>query len=242
MYRTESLTTLLSLRNLAATIFVYFGSLTFYRPFLHPLAQFPGPKLAAITSPIIRISPYELHVIDPAFVEKLYRQDGRWHKYSWALDGFSAGGAIVCTADHDTHKARRLPLSAFFSKVQVVNKQDLVYRNVQKLCAATSAFTRDISTEFILGKSYNSLDKEDFDIEMTNVFQGSSHIWRITKHITWFGPTMKSIPIDWVIKVADDGTKAFFRYLKETTHDTKELLAAIALPDPNDKAPRTIIH
>ncbi|KAF7891360.1 uncharacterized protein EAF02_001685 [Botrytis sinoallii] len=53
---------------------------------------------------------------------------------------------------------------------------------------------------------------------------------------------MKSIPVDWVIKVADDGTKAFFRYLKETTHDTKELLAAIALSDPNDKTPRTIVH
>ncbi|KAF7924918.1 uncharacterized protein EAE98_007006 [Botrytis deweyae] len=283
MYQ-KDLSILLSLQNIAATIIVYFGSLAFYRLFLHPLAQFPGPKLAAITryyeayydivqngqykfkiaemhkkyGPIIRISPYELHVIDPAFFEKLYRQDGRWHKYGWALDGFSAGGTTICTADHDIHKARRLPLNAFFSKAQVADKQDLIRRNVQKICdriaqftstgqivnlgAATSAFTRDVSTEFILGKSYNSLDKEDFDIGMTNVFQGSGHIWRITKHITWFGPTMKSIPVDWVIKVADDGTKAFFRYLKETTHDTKELLAAIALYDPDDKAPRTIVH
>ncbi|TGO37628.1 hypothetical protein BHYA_0092g00110 [Botrytis hyacinthi] len=284
MYQTESLIILLSLQNIAATVIVYFGSLTFYRLFLHPLAQFPGPKLAAFTryyeayynvvqngqytfkiagmhkkcGPIIRISPYELHVIDPALFEKLYRQDGRWHKYSWALDGFSAGGAIICTADHDTHKARRLPLNAFFSKVQVSNKQDLIRRNVQKLCdlisqctrtgqivnlgTATNAFTRDVPTEFILGKSYNSLDKEDFDARMTNVFQGSGHIWRITKHITWFSPTVKSIPIDWVMKVADDGTKAFFRYLKETTHDTKELLAAIASSDSNDKSPRTIVH
>jgi hypothetical protein len=106
----------------------------------------------------------------------------------------------------------------------------LIRRHVQKFCdrisqlseteqivnigAAMSAFTRDVSTEFILGKTYNSLDKEDFDVGMTNVFQGSGHIWRITKHITWFGPTMKAIPIDWVMKIADEGTKAFFRYLK----------------------------
>lgn len=284
MYQVEELASLLSLQNITAIIAVYFGSLTFHRLFLHPLARFPGPKLAAITryyeayydivqngqytfkivemhkkyGPIVRISPYELHVIDPAFFEKLYRQDGRWHKYAWALDGFSARGATICTADHDIHKARRLPLNPFFSKVQVANKQGLIRQNVQKFCdrisqfsetnqivnlgAATSAFTRDVSTEFILGKTYNSLDKEDFDVGMTNVFQGSGHIWRITKHVTWFGPTMKSIPVEWVMKVADEGTKAFFRYLKETTQDTKDLLAAIALSDSNDKTPHTIVH
>lgn len=131
---------------------------------------------------------------------------------SRALDGFSAGGAIIFTADHDVHKARRVPLNAFFSKVQMANKQDLIRQNVQKLCdrilqftgtrqiaklgAATSTFTRDVSTEFVLGKSYNNLDKEGFNIGMTNIFQGSGHIWLITKYITWFGPTMKSISVD----------------------------------------------
>ncbi|PQE25325.1 Trichodiene oxygenase protein [Rutstroemia sp. NJR-2017a BBW] len=271
---------LLWLQNITAAVIVYFGSLAFYRLFLHPLARFPGPKLAAITryyetyydivkngqytfkiiemhkkyGPTVRISPYELHVADPAFFEKLYRQDERWNKYSWALNGFSAEGAIICTVDHDVQKARRLPLNFFFSKAQGANKQALVHRNVQRFCnrilrfvrigqmvnlgAATSAFTRDISTAFILGKTYNSLGKADFDIGMTNVFQGFGHIWRITKHVTWFGPTMKAIPVDWVMKVADEDTKAFFRHLK----DTKELLTSIALSNPNEKAPRTIVH
>ncbi|KUJ18476.1 cytochrome P450 [Mollisia scopiformis] len=277
---------LLSWRFIPVAVIVYFGTLVSYRLLLHPLARFPGPRLAAVTrlyeayfdvvlngqytfkivqmhkeyGPIVRISPYELHVIDSTFFEKLYRQEGRWDKYAWAYNGFSANGATICTADHDLHKARRMPLSPFFSKTKVAQQQDLIRQKVEQLCkrisqfstskkaidlgAATSAFTRDVSTDFILARNYKSLDHEDFNAGMTNVFQDSGHIWRITKHITWFGPTMKSIPIDWIMRVADEGTKSFFRYLQDSTKDTEALLTATASPSSNldAKTRRTIVH
>jgi hypothetical protein len=68
--------------------------------------------------------------------------------------------------------------------------------------------------QFVLSKDYRNLDKQDFGIEMTNVLQSSGAIWRVTKHVRFLGPLMKSLPLDWVEKARDAGTKAFFGLLE----------------------------
>lgn len=194
-----------------ATALVYLTSLIFYRLFLHPLARFPGPKLAAITryyegyfdvilngqytfkiaelhqqyGPIVRISPHELHIDDPAYYEKLYRRDGRWDKYDWSYDAFGAPASAICTLDHDMHRRRRAPLNAFFSRASVAGRQGMIQELADKLCnrflqlegstvnmtAAVSAFTRDVATQFVLAKDYRNLEHEDFRADMTNVLR-----------------------------------------------------------------------
>ena len=80
--------------------------------------------------------------------------------------------------------------------------------------AAVTAFARDVANDFILGKSYNSLDREDFDVVMLAASQGSGQVWRLTKFVRWVAPTMQAMPISWIMKAAGEEVKTFFRHLQ----------------------------
>lgn len=96
---------------LAVVFYTFYGVI--YRLYLSPITSFPGPKLAALTlwyefyydvirrgrytwkiaelhkqyGPIIRINPYEIHIIDPDYIDELYvgpskRKSDLW---SWTV-------------------------------------------------------------------------------------------------------------------------------------------------------------
>ncbi|KAI1850298.1 hypothetical protein JX266_004156 [Neoarthrinium moseri] len=248
-----------SLALLALTVAIY-------RLNFHPLAKFPGPKLAAVTryfeayydvvcdgqyefkiaemhesyGPIVRISPYELHVSDPDFFEKLYDRDGRWNKYGWAYDAHGSPGSTLATIDHDVHRYRRAAMNPFFSKSNVALRQEIISRLSSKLCHridqfaterklqvrlgdALGALTRDVATEFILGKSFGNLDAEDFRGGVGNTLQESGTIWRITKHIRWYGGMIKSMPTSLVQKIGDSAVLECLRFVEDMTSTTQAI-------------------
>ncbi|KAK2733102.1 hypothetical protein FQN57_002313 [Myotisia sp. PD_48] len=146
-----------------------------YRYSFHPLARFPGPKLAALSSayafyydcilggkfvfkiqelheqygPIIRITPHELHVSDPDFIDELYTGASRPRDKSPSIAG--AFGVplvkqliltdtrtwrkgIFATVPHDLHRRRRSALNPLFSKGSIAKIEPLIKESVQKLC------------------------------------------------------------------------------------------------------------
>ncbi|KAK8022121.1 cytochrome P450 [Apiospora rasikravindrae] len=251
-----------SWESIATIVVIYLVTVSIYRLFLHPLARFPGPKLAAVTRyyeayyDLIRNgqytfkiaelhkrygTPYELHVIDPAFYEKLYCQ-GRWDKYAWMVDAFTGDGATICTAPHELHKARRQPLNHFFSKTRVASQQNVIDRNIAVFCdrvsqsastgklmdvgAALSALTRDIACEFMLNKTYAHLKSKDFHVQVSHMLRSGGSMWRATKHIRWFGPAMHS--------GCEGDTKELLRIAHTSSSTTP--------PGTREESSRTIVH
>ncbi|KAI0425845.1 trichodiene oxygenase [Xylaria sp. FL1042] len=266
-----------------AIMITYIVGVVFYRLTLHPLAHFPGPKLAAITrwyeayydiilggqytfkinelhkeyGPIIRISPYELHVHDADFLNTLYNQE-IMGKYAWSNDAHTAKGSTVFTVDHHLHKARRQPLNSVFSKAKVYARQDMIRIYVDKLClriseysgatfdlgAASLAFTLDVANDFIMRKTYGSLDREDFDVSMLVVLQGAGKVWRLNKHLRWYGHLLKAMPLRFLSMIAGDTLRIFLLRLHEQYRDTEYQvnLATSSVTKDNHMTSRTIVN
>lgn len=105
--------TMLPIQIVAIVVACYTLYGAIHRLYFSPVASFPGPKLAALTfwyeiyydiikhgrytwkimelhkhyGPIIRINPYEIHIIDPEFYDELYvghskRKSDLW---SWTV-------------------------------------------------------------------------------------------------------------------------------------------------------------
>jgi cytochrome P450 len=150
--------------------------------------------------PIIRISPYELHVSDPSFFDTIYSQEGRWDRNVWSWKAWGIKGGTIHSVDHDQHRARRKPLAPFFFKARVAGQQDVIRKHIEKFCdrmsgaaksqetinigAAVTAVARDIAFEFILAKTYNSQKFEASLLRTDTV----GHLWHFSKHICWIRP------------------------------------------------------
>ncbi|KAN0093577.1 cytochrome P450 [Hyaloscypha variabilis] len=143
--------------TLTLALLLYPITLALYRLYFHPLAKFPGPKLAAVTDwyefyfdvvkrgqfmweigrmhdlygPIVRINPEELHINDPDFYEKLY--SGKRDKYARWVDLGATPGASFSTVGHEHHRLRRGALNAFFSKRAVVALEPVIQGKVGRL-------------------------------------------------------------------------------------------------------------
>ncbi|TVY14448.1 Cyrochrome P450 monooxygenase [Lachnellula arida] len=150
-----------------ALVVVWCIQTAIYRLYFCPIAQFPGPKLAALTlwyefyydvwlggqyvfkmhelhelyGPIIRINPYELHVETPQFYEELYAGSSkRRDKYEWHNKWAANDASAWGSIDHDIHRMRRGVINPFFSKASVRRLQPVIQERVEKLLSRIKDF------------------------------------------------------------------------------------------------------
>ncbi|KAH8882984.1 putative cytochrome P450 [Thozetella sp. PMI_491] len=139
-----------------------------YRLWLSPLAGFPGPKLAAMTSlyefyfdyfkqakycfeiekmhkiygPIVRINPKELSIADSNFYDKVYVSGStrRTQGYSQFASGIGFEGTFFLSETHELHRMRRKPIEPYFSRLGVAKLEPLINTAVEKLIARFRSF------------------------------------------------------------------------------------------------------
>ncbi|KAF1994629.1 cytochrome P450 [Amniculicola lignicola CBS 123094] len=148
-----------------AAYVLYLVGLCVYRLLFHPLAKFPGPKLAAVTSwyeayyeivlkgqyskkitqlhdiygPIIRVTPHEIHIRDSRFFEEFYTKNAHVNKDGWDKR-FGSEGGVLPTVDARQHKRRRAALQPMFSRRSILSFIHIIYRHLDTLSARMQEF------------------------------------------------------------------------------------------------------
>ncbi|EED11797.1 benzoate 4-monooxygenase cytochrome P450, putative [Talaromyces stipitatus ATCC 10500] len=162
------------LEVLLFAITAYIIGIILYRLYLSPLAGFPGPKIAAVTTlyefyydavkgmklyehiqalhgiygPIIRISPHELHIDDPDFYRTLNRKNNldKCPRY------YAIADTLVTTPDHERHYHWRAGVQSYY-KSAAERYEPIIYGVVKR-------FSRGLTDSVNLSSAFRTLTYE----------------------------------------------------------------------------------
>ncbi|KAL8655892.1 MAG: hypothetical protein Q9210_000593, partial [Variospora velana] len=139
----------------------YLIIMTLYRLYFHPLARYPGPKLAALTGwyetyfdcvrggqfsqhidklhleygNIIRINPRELHIRDPGFFDRFYTSSSKLDKDPWYYNFAGIPRSTFATSSAALHRQRRSAIAKAFASSSETSEriETYTYRLIDSL-------------------------------------------------------------------------------------------------------------
>ncbi|KAH8998100.1 putative P450 monooxygenase [Lactarius akahatsu] len=146
----------------------------FYNIYLHPLAHFPGPRLAAASKfwlayqefvrgislsdlrdelhaqygDIVRLQPNLLHFANPHAYNEIYNVKNKWDKDTAVYRAFGMDESSACFVKYKDAKFRRDVLSPMFSRSSILKMQDLIQERV-------NIFSGALAAKYAAGKSSN---------------------------------------------------------------------------------------
>lgn len=90
----------------------------------------------SVPGTIVRISPYEIHINDPEYIEEVYPGSSRrTMKYGWAMRMFGIRSSFLVIESHELHRIKRAALAHYFSKSSIQRLEPGVQAMVDKLVA-----------------------------------------------------------------------------------------------------------
>ncbi|KAL8857493.1 MAG: hypothetical protein Q9178_005987 [Gyalolechia marmorata] len=261
---------------------LYLASQVVHRLFLSPLRSVPGPKLAALSGcyemyydliqkarfpwklvdlhqqygPIVRISPTEVHINDPSFVETHFGSKNKQNKYAPHQNQFGMPDSTFSTIDGDLHKQRRAAIEPFFSRRSTLALEPMIQEKVEKTCSRLEEFRRtstpvdlrllfscmttDIITDYAFPHCFDLLDTPDLAPEWRNTFAEGLRNFQWFKHFPGLWHVLRSIPDSLLLKL-----KPEMKVTLEWENGNKKLVKGIVDGfDPNHKSDDrlTIFH
>ncbi|KAJ5568242.1 hypothetical protein N7450_010728 [Penicillium hetheringtonii] len=214
------------------------GYVLLYRLLLSPLAKFPGPRLAAATrlyeiyfqiikggtftwhindlhdkyGPIVRVTPWELHIKDPDYYNTLYAGPGRHRNKDPLFSNIGYPKSIFSLNSHEIHRPWRKVLGHFLKKGAVDDFEPVIQANTQALCkhfskamkskatlelyTAFHCFTSDTLSQHAFGRDigFHSLDGPDLPNTWKTQVNTMFEFCRLIRHFNFLGDIAHLVP------------------------------------------------
>jgi len=185
-------------------------------------------------SPIIRISPHELHVNDPDFYDVLFTgaHTRRDKPPTWS-QAYGNINSVFGTISHDKHRVRRNAVAPFFSSTSLRKLEPMIQENISRLISvfrqyqttgevvpikhAFSALTSDIVSEYCFGGSENYIKAPGFNAVVNDVMDSLVVLTHITVQAQWVPRVLNSLP-DWLVETLMGPGMAKFNDLKRVSY------------------------
>jgi hypothetical protein len=156
-----------------------------------------------------------LHFNDPEFYETVYSNGQNIDKPLWAKYQFGSPGTLFSAIDSETHRLRRSSLNPFFSKQKVLQQEETIRTQVEKLCVrlneefcGTSNILRadymvasascDIVADYAFGRSYNMLDAPKFMSPFIYSIDSFKKAGLINVEFPWLPKLVNLLPLSWL--------------------------------------------
>ncbi|KAH7136179.1 cytochrome P450 [Dendryphion nanum] len=247
----------------------YFVYGIIWRLWLSPIAHIPGPRLAAATrlyeayydlvlggqytfkigelhkqyGPIIRISPWEVHIHDPDFYNTLYAPATtrrKSDKYPFFTKFLGLDLCVFATVEHDLHRKRRAALLPYFSMASVRRLQPVIQERIDVLLnrmkgfrdgmdivnasCMFSALTNDVVNLYSFARCDHRLEDPNFDPWARDAALAGANSGAFMKHAPWVNTLLKSLP-NTVTKLVLPALATFTEQKRTSEAQVKKIIA-----------------
>jgi hypothetical protein len=191
-----------------------FGTLAF--PFLYTNKNLLNhPHIG----PIIRISPTEIHINDPSFIDKLFTGPlgTRREKGILTINGLGISPTAIGTQDHTLHRSRRAALNPFFSTAKIRRLEPMVHSVLSQIFTRLNeagredkpvelgllfrAATHDLISEYAFGEGNVCFGRGDLNQPYFKAYHDMVVGWHFGTYFPGFGKAVRLVPARWVKKV-----------------------------------------
>lgn len=180
----------------------------------------PNRRTAAnsSTGPIVRISPTEVHVNDPEFIDQLFAGSGkRREKGQLTLNGLGTTPTAIGTRDHSLHKSRRAALNPFFSTAKIRRLEPMVHEVLYQIFQRLDehrradmpvnlnllyrAATHDLIADYAFGQGFVCFSRSDLNQPYFDAYHQMVMNWHFGTYFPWVGRLFRRLPPSIVKKV-----------------------------------------